>query len=126
MNMENAFNKKPLAHEIKVQDVEMFGKLLLRTRSVAGKSAAKISGEIPTNKSNIAAWENARAFPEDDKIPAIVKAYGIPEEELKMVLKISREARELEKSAKRAGPLPKRPSQPDFPPSSGEKVGRRY
>ncbi|MDO8686840.1 MAG: hypothetical protein Q7K11_01360 [Candidatus Berkelbacteria bacterium] len=116
--MENKLNVSPLP-KVRIEDVTLFGKLLSKSRSALGKNITEIVSEtalatVPATRR----WEQGDAFPEEDKLPAIAEAYSINLEELIRVLKISKEAREMEKNVRKNPKLSKK-IQPDFPSSYG-------
>ena len=99
--MENKVNGGPVVPKVSIKDIPMFGKLLSRSRSVLEKSLTKTSLDIPSISANaLTQWEQGVAFPTEDKIPGIAKAYGIDPKELERVLKISKAAREMAKSGR--------------------------
>jgi transcriptional regulator with XRE-family HTH domain len=82
-----------------MSDTLLFAKLLLQSPATRlGKSDKEIAIELGVSYSVINRWKQGDAFPKEDKLPAIAKAYDIDYQELTRVFLTSKQAREKEKS----------------------------
>ncbi|MEK7081118.1 MAG: helix-turn-helix transcriptional regulator [Patescibacteria group bacterium] len=103
--MESAFSKNSSAPKFETKDntpdILRFGLFLLKSRSVVNKNMSQIASELSLgSKSLIQRWEQGNAFPKEDRLSAIAVAYGVDPEELTKFFRVSKEARQSEKSAR--------------------------
>ena len=74
-------------------------RLLARAKYNTKKSTAQIAEEMGVGRSSVLGWENY-TLPGEERLPQLSKVYNISVRNLKKAFKISREAREKEKSVR--------------------------
>jgi transcriptional regulator with XRE-family HTH domain len=98
-------NSSPEKKKVTMEDIRVFGDKLIEAGKVINKNCRQISeglGElgVDVSKKNIEEWEAGRRFPKEDKLEGIAQVLNIDLVELTKAFEISKEARDLEKSAR--------------------------
>lgn len=92
----------PEKNQVKLEDIKAFGNKLKEARNKLGKKQKKVAAEVGVTGRLIFNWESADSFPTEDKLPDIARVYNIDLAELTDIFERSKEARELEKKARRS------------------------
>src|SRR6185436_20792945 len=101
--MENQFKEGPVVPGFNIEDTELFGKFLRRSREEAEKkkSQKQIALELGVHPQMIQNYEAGVSFPKEERLPDIAKAYGVDLQELVRVFKISKDTHERLKTSRK-------------------------
>lgn len=61
---------------------ELFGKRLEKLRKQRSMTLAQVADELGVSKPTVWAWEKGKARPVEERLPAIARVLGVPEDEL--------------------------------------------
>jgi hypothetical protein len=83
-----------------IDDLKALGDFLSCAKQRIGKTFEEIDTELGVTSSHM--WQEAKTFPSESRLPEVARVYGVDFEELKAVYDLSKKARKLEKSSRRA------------------------
>lgn len=85
-----------------IENIGLFGQTLSKARQKIGNpSRSEIAKICKVNFKSVGAWEKGEAFPTNENLPLVAKAYDINYETLKIIFSVSKNAKETEKDARK-------------------------
>lgn len=114
-------------HKVEMSDVFAFGELLAGARAKLNKSHKTIAKELNLHTTSPDRWENASEFPQESRLTDIAQVYGLDLTRVIEVFKLSKQARKLEKEARKELEFrhsAKKGTEHEFDPFLPERSGR--